>query len=259
MFSLYRLLFILGMIIPTSIFAQTPSYLITGRPSNTSGPYTVEPGMWHIESGVSFESSQRIDQPLRFYNLSVPGIDIRTGISKDVEINMGVVEKFDFLGGFSQGGFGPVTMGLKFNVLYGEKWKPSISFVSKVALPVGDEAYRPENLSPSMKLIFAHFFSDKSVIMYNVGAFWQGNNPPRGNYTLMYAYAIQNNLSIYAEIYGGFVELKDITANLAGGIAWAPKSNWQLDVSGGIDLQNDFRQTYIALGYSLRFFTSKQE
>lgn len=126
--------------------------------------------MWHVEAGISMESEQRLDQPLLFYNLSVPGIDIRTGLSQDAEINLGIVEKLDFLGGLEGGGIGPINLGLKFNIYKSKNWHPTISLSSKIALPIGSKDLRPEYLTPSLKLIFAHFF-DKSLIMYKLGAF----------------------------------------------------------------------------------------
>ena len=251
----YLLLFFLSSHV---LYAQLTPFLVTGRPSNTAGPYTVDPGMWHIEAGVSIESQQRLDQPLRFYNLSVPGIDIRTGLSQDAEINLSIVEKLDFLGGFQGGGIGPINLGLKFNIYKSKNWLPTISLSSKIALPIGSKELRPEYITPSLKLVFAHFF-DKSVIMYNLGAFWQETPRIRGNYTLMHAYAFKENLSAYAEIYGGFIKLENLKGNLAIGIAYAPHSNWQIDLSGGLDLQEDLKSRYLAIGYSLRFFTKTKD
>lgn len=237
---------------------EHPAVILTTRPSNTSGPYTVNPGLWQMESGISLAKNwvgpqQKMEE--RAFN---PEVFLRTGITPWAEINLSLAGRFYRLGEDQLNGLTPLALGLKVDIVRGKGALPTIVLGSRLVLPTGHESLRPRYPGSGLTLIFAHFIGEKTAIMYNLGAAWGDTGPPGGSYRLFFSYNFMPKLAVYAEYYGNFTALDDIESNVGAGLTFAPQPNWQLDLSGGIDIQPGRKHYYLAIGFSQRWF-SKHE
>ena len=138
-------------------------------------------------------------------------------------------------------------MGFKTYVTSEKGILPEISLLSMFILPTGKGTFNSDVVIPTTMLLFSHTIFSRMSLAYNLG--WQTVANGKAMYTLCMAYGLAKSLGCYLEFYGTRISPHRGTANIAGGFVFVPANNFQLDLSGGWDMEMDY---YLNLGASLR-------
>ena len=151
-------------------------------------------------------------------------------------------------------GFSPLYTGFKVNIAEESGWKPEIAFLGGIALPfTAKKDYKPSNVAADMRFAFTHTLSDRFSLGYNLGAEWDGDSAgPLYFYSLALGMGLTENLSIFAESYGLLNPKGEPENMLDAGFTYLLLDNLQVDLSGGIGLNENAMDNFISVGLTLR-------
>lgn len=219
----------------------------------------------HLEIGFYF------DQTLPKLNYREENINyisglVRWGGSNRFELRFGV-------GGWNQArirqknsnnviskvsGYQPLQFGTKIQILEegeGDSWKPNIAFVGMLTLPwVGKKEFRPENVAPSCRLVFASTPKDWVLVESNLGVDWDGTGNTTWFATLATEMTIVKNFVGYAETaFWINQDFNDVEIGFDGGFMYIIKNVIQLDISAGYTYHKETPWWFAGAGFSWRF------
>lgn len=156
-----------------------------------------------------------------------------------------------------QNGFLPLAVGFKSKLSEQKGILPKMSFIGHIRLPgVVSEEFETEYLAPELRLAFDHIVSDFFSVGYNVGLFWDGNDPePYFLYTLTTGFAITKRLGLFAEVYGATPQRESDPPELYAdaGLTYLIGNNFLLDVSASQGITDNAPLRYVSAGFSYRF------
>lgn len=238
--------------------AQTTPELITDRPDQTESSSVVPHKFLQIETGFLLEnkSSDLFKHKSYAYNSTL----LRYGLLQNFELRLGVdylsdrfeMKNQDITNKIS--GFGPLYTGFKVNIAEEDGWKPEIAFLGGVALPfTAKKAYKPSHVSADMRFAFTHTLSERLSLGYNLGAEWGDESAgPLYFYSLALGIELTDNLGIFAESYGRLNPEGEPENMVDAGFTYLILQNFQVDLSGGIGLNDNAIDNFISLGLTLR-------
>ncbi len=257
-----RLKFILSTTIltgfPTFIKAQDKgSELITDRPDQTESSAVVPRKLLQIETGFLMENNETgLTKEKSFaYNTTL----LRYGLFENMELRLGL----EYLGGKNKiqdpdssqsiSGLSPLYAGFKVKIAEEDKWKPEVALLGRLVLPfTADKDFRPAYTAANIRIAFSHTLSDRFSLGYNLGAEWDGETTiPDYFYSISLGGGITDKLSMFIEGYGWFPEKGNAEHLLDTGLTYLLLPNFQLDVPGGIGIQNSI-DNFISLGLTCR-------
>jgi hypothetical protein len=156
-----------------------------------------------------------------------------------------------------QNGFLPLAVGFKSRLSEQKGILPKMSFIGQLRLPgVVSEDFETTYLAPELRLAFDHIVSDFFSVGYNVGLFWDGEDPePIVLYSLTTGFSISKRLGLFAEVYGATPQRESDPLQLYAdaGLTYLIGNNLLLDVSASQGITNDAPLRYVAAGFSYRF------
>lgn len=227
--------------------------LITDRPTQSESPVIVPAGFFQIETGFIHEFVTS-DITNTFYNTTL----LRYGLVKGWEIRLGMnylknVEQWNDDTQFITRGFTPVFIGSKLHIVREQGIWPEVAFSAGVGVPkTGAGAFMTSYLAPSLKVIASHTIGRNFSLGYNIGAAWDGETAqPTGIYTVSLGMSVSEGIGVFIENYAYFKKgLFDFRSD--AGITWLLKKNLQIDLSGGLGLNNKAPNGFISCGISWR-------
>lgn len=238
--------------------AQTTSELITDRPDQTESSTAVPFKYLQIETGFLLENKST--NLLQYKSYVFNSTLLRYGLLHNFELRLGL----EYLGDRTENkhqdttgkitGFGPLYTGFKVKIADEDSWRPEIAILGGLVLPfTAKKDYKPTNVSADLRLAFSHTLSDRFSLGYNLGAEWDGESAsPFYFYSLALGIGITNNLSMFAESYG-LLNPEGKPENLVdAGFTYLVLRNLQLDLSGGIGLNDQAIDNFISFGLTLR-------
>jgi Putative MetA-pathway of phenol degradation len=244
------------------------------RPGFGDATSIVPTNQLQLETGFQFEQINfEVAPNINYFerNISLNSSLLRYGINERVEA------RFDYnilrssagsSGEEAQSvvGLAPCRLGLKANILKNKGWVPELTFIGMLGLPwTASEDFRPFSVSPDLQLSGANGVNDLLSICYNLGLSWDGSNPsPQNYYALSAEFSFSDKLGAYLQGRGSTQKVftgiaNDIyTTNLysEAGVMFYPKTNVQIDLSGGVLLYQDFDGTSIPLSEVGYFFVT---
>lgn len=253
-----------------SIQAQELDDIITDRPDQTESAETVPKGFFQIEAGVTTEIEEYIivypNSKFRSIVLSSPGMLIRYGLTKNIELRLGgeylaeirKIESSDFFANesYADWGFSPIEVGVKARLFNGKGLIPTTALLFHVAIPLGREyAFQTDYASPSFRFAFAHELSDRFAFSYNLGYEWElneGSTTGTGIYTASLGISLVKNLGMFVESYGFLTKGDPPDHRLDAGLTYLIAPNIQADLSGGIGLKENSPDFFFGGGISVR-------
>ncbi len=249
--SLLTLLYTTGM-------AQTEK-IETDRPDQTECPFTVPRGWVQFETGFNMQrNTASTKEYLHPALLSKYGIShnlelriittVQTGITKIPHGNLAKTK-----------GLLPVEVGGKISLWEEKKLLPKTSLIFHTAFPkMASKNYKANKLAPNFRFTMQNTLSSNAALGYNLGAEWDGfTTTPTWVYTFAPGFNLSNRWYAYIEAFG-FINKEDAPQHsLDGGIAYLVTDNCKLDISGGFGISKNAPDSYIAVGASIRFKTSK--
>jgi len=232
--------------------------LITDRPDQTESSAVVPHKSLQIETGFVLENNETdfIKQKSFAYNTTL----LRYGLLENFELRLGMeylgdkvsIKNTDTISTFS--GLSPIYTGFKVKIANEDGWKPEIAFLGGLILPfTADKEYKPDYAAANIRFSFAHTLSDRFSIGYNLGAEWDGQTAVPGYfYSVALAIGLTDKLGMFVEAFGLLPEEGDSEHLFDAGFTYLVLPNFQLDVSGGVGLNDDAIDNFLSFGFTYR-------
>lgn len=236
------------LLLNSKVSGQDLDPLQTDRPDQTECPFTVAPKHFQMEIGGVYVKDKEVKTGSKEF-----GSLLKFGLSDKTEFRFifeSVVPNDETNRLLIQ----PVTIGFKTKLFEEKGLRPVISFIGHLSLPKsGSGEVSADYFAPAFRFTLQHSLSDKFTLSYNLGLEWDGIAPESEFiYTCTLGYSISDHFSSYAEVFG-FVPEKGMNKHMAdAGIAYLINNNLQLDLSGGIGINQYATENYISLGFSFR-------
>jgi hypothetical protein len=180
----------------------------------------------------------------------IPTALFRYGLFQDIELRF--VEQ---LAGFDNQttseadyGLSDIELGVKIQILKKEGINSVIAFITHLIIPSGSPELTNSNYGTLSKFAISHGINDFLGLGYNLGYNYFGTGNGDITYSLVLGIDITEKFGMYAEIFGQYSDLSELTSNLDGGITYLVKDNIQLDLSIGLGLNQ--KMNYFAFGFS---------
>ncbi len=248
-------LFIISAIVKAQ---DKDSELITDRPDQTESSAVVPHKSLQIETGFIIENDETnlVKQKSLVYNTTL----LRYGLLENFELRLGmeyVGEKTEIKNTETThvlSGLSPVYTGFKVKITDEEGWIPEIAFLGGLVLPfTANEDFKPEYSAANIRFSFAHTLSERFSLGYNLGAEWDGESAIPGYfYSIALGIGISDNLGLFVEGFGLIPEEGESEHLFDAGFTYSVLPNFQLDISGGIGLNDDSTDNFISAGLTYR-------
>ena len=228
--------------------------LVTDRPTQSESPVIVPAGFFQIETGFIHEYVTS-DITNTFYNTTL----LRYGLVKGLEIRLATdyLKNVECWNGddnqFITRGFTPVVIGAKIHIAGEQGICPEVAFSARVFVPeTGAGAFTTSYLTPSIKVIASHTIGSNFSLGYNIGATWDGETAQlTGIYTVSAGMPVYEGFGVFIENYA-FFRKGFFDNRIDAGITWLLRKNLQVDLSGGLGLNNKAPNGFISFGFSWR-------
>ena len=243
--------------------------IATDRPDQTETPNLVPKGRFQIETGAWVEKDE--DNAFSYTSTTVNTTLWKFGLSDHAELRLITEYLRDKKNEKSTNlvtpyqGFNSVAIGGKFFICEEHKFIPKVSLITHLQLPyMGAKDYRPTNIAPRFRFLFQNTLSDRFSLSYNLGGEWDGIST---NTTLIYSISLGINLipnmAMFVESYGFLTENTGPNTQFKGdfindhrldaGVIYVLTNDLQLDVSGGIGINEISPDYFYSCGVSWRF------
>ena len=236
---------------------QVPD-LVTDRPDQTESAATVPKHFLQIETGFIIENDENeISRNTSFaYNTTM----LRYGLWDNFELRLGAAYLGDNVtkknSDFSQNiaGFSPLHVGFKVKVAEEKGLRPDIAFLGGLELPfTAGSDYKPSYTAATMRFAFSHTLTDRFSLGYNLGAEWDGETAVPGYfYSVALGIGLIENLGMFVESFGAIQEAGTAQHQIDAGFTYLLTPNFQVDISGGIGLNDAAPDNFISFGLSYR-------
>ena len=126
-----------------------------------------------------------------------------------------------------------------------------MSVIGQVTLDNGDDAFKPGETIPEVRLNFSNTLSDSWSLGYNIGmAFPEDNTTTL--YTAVVGYAFAPGWTAFAEPYG-FIYENESDHRFNAGLIYLMKNYLQFDISAGVGLSDISPDSFIGFGAAVGF------
>lgn len=236
---------------------ETPG-LVTDRPDQTESSSVVPLKSLQIETGFVMEKTEtnsRKEQSFA-YNTTL----LRYGLLKNFELRLGIEYLGDHINDQALStqtkisGLSPLYAGFKVNISEEDGLKPELAVMGGLSLPftAGDD-YVSTYTAAGLRFAVSHTLTDRFSLGYNLGVEWDGETAvPAYFYSLALGVGISDNLGVFLESYGLIPEAGGASHMVDAGFTWLVLTNLQLDVSGGLGLNENAFDHFVSCGLSYR-------
>ncbi|MGB0849619.1 MAG: transporter [Bacteroidia bacterium] len=255
----------------------------TDRPDFTESPNVVPKGALQVETGFILENDYSAEEQraskvgLSERNFTMNTTLLRYGLTENIELRLNtsfdvskvnMMEDMAYLGDSTYNpilgdikGFSTSFIGFKTNLLKTDK--VSLGFLGHLYIPQlasGDyQKVSGQHLAPEFLIPCSIDLTDKWGIAFQYGLTWDGFTPnPTTSYTLALGYGITDELSFYVEPYGFLTTNGDELHLLNGGFTYLVNDNFQLDLTGGVGLNEAAPDNFLNFGASFLLFNKDE-
>ena len=239
--------FIILFFVGLGCFAQDSDPIITDRPTQSAASTVVPLGTAIIEYGFIHETAGDVS------NTTFANLHARVGLLKfaELRVTQNILSTKNDLTDESESGFSPLTLGTKMHLFKENGAIPQMSIIGQVTLDNGDEAFKPGETIPEVRLNFSNTLSNSWSLGYNIGMAFPEDNTTT-IYTAVIGYAFSPGWTAFAEPYGFFYE-DESDHRFNAGLIYLLKSNLQFDVSAGVGLSDISPDSFIGFGAAWGF------
>lgn len=234
--------------------------IVTDRPTDSASPELVPQKSLQVEMGYKF--SRFNTESGRTDTQELPDLLARFGISDKVEGRLTATGwTFQDTDTGRHDGFTDVSLGAKFALADERGWRPQMSLLADMSLPVGDSAFTNDYVIPKVLFLATSSLTDRLGLTYNLGPSFvtrKKNGETRREVTLHYAVALScavgRSVSVFGELYGVFFSgqgLPDRHSFQAGTTVLLSR-NVQIDVRGGLGLADNAPDWLAGVGIAFR-------
>jgi hypothetical protein len=231
--------------------------LVTDRPDQTESSGVVPVRSLQIETGLmmSGDRSGGVEFRSFTYNTTL----LRYGLMDNLELRAGLEyrnekEKLpDSDWETTLAGLSPLYLGFKTRITGEQGWIPEIAFLGGVSLPFTErKEFRALHPAAIMRFAFSHTLSRRISLGYNLGAEWESGSGPGYFYTAALGVGVTEKVGVFVEAFGLLVSDAPGEHLADAGITWLAHPNLQLDLSGGVGLNEAAGDYFISAGLSYR-------
>lgn len=236
------------LIFPLAFHSQET--IITDRPDQTESIQTVPNKFLQSEVGFLYEKTNESSTETLH-----PGVLWRYGVNDKFELRLVTEFSTSEVLNEKKTGINPVAVGLKTKLLEEQGIVPNISFLGHLTVgKIASEQFSANGIAPDFRFLFSHSVTEKFCIGYNLGAFWEFENPAaNGVYTLSTAYSFTEKLCGFAEVFGTFNAIETPSHSIDGGFSYLISNDFQIDSSAGFGISKNAPDFFISAGLSYRF------
>ncbi|HEX8460437.1 MAG TPA: transporter [Segetibacter sp.] len=221
------------------------------RPSESISPKTVNKNS--LQAEIGFRKTQ-IDEDDKVWR--TPNALLRYGLAKRVELRLETNVEHQRLVSENvlRKGFRSVELGVKAHVIETEGEKFSAAVVGQLGLPgIASPGYKLSKAYNRVRVLFENKISEKIKLAYNIGNDWDSENEEQNwVYSFTPEFEIGNKWETFVEVYGFFKKNKIPEEVFDAGFAYFLSDKTEVDLSGGVGLNQDSPKYFISAGFSFR-------
>jgi hypothetical protein len=236
---------------------ELPS-IVTDRPDQTESSVTVPHKILQIETGFTYGWDKQ--DGIASKDLGYNGTLLRWGVLKRFEIRLGAAyagyeQKDDMTDTKTTlSGFAPLSVGFKWNFLYGNGPIPTLALISSVDIPAlasGD--FSDGNALQKIIIAGSWDLSRTFSLGINLGtiADWEQSDFT-AFYTTSLGISITSWMGAFAELYSFHPEGEYSDHRFDAGFTFPVRNNLQFDISGGMGISKNSPDGFAGLGLSWR-------
>lgn len=237
-------------------FSFSQDEIETDRPDQTECSSVVQPGLFQIELGNDY--SKETNEEYNSHLINFASSLFRIGLFNRVELRLIAgehqVNKYQFeKTTIHENGFSPIQIGTKISFCKENGIIPQTALIAHAQTPLATEKYSTKSFLPNFRFSMSHSLPKDVKLGYNIGMEWENNlDEPIYIYTFTIGKPIYEKFGMYIELFG------DIAPNVLPlctydmGFTYLLKPTIQLDISGGVGLNQASQDFYIACGFSIR-------
>lgn len=234
--------------------AQYQTNISADRPGATISAFTVGKKVLQGEHGVTF-----LDIFPDSVNINVYTTEhvVRYGLGERFELNalfeyQADIFRFEQKEFLKQHGTSKLHLGFRTNLCSEKKWRPTISFQSRITIPRISKLYGAKYTAAEMTLSTQYSLPKDLTFVTLWSMAWDGNSPaPIGRYALNLGFPIAKKLNGYIENYSNW-QAQTFQTRVDGGIMYLIGNDLQLDLSAGFGRNQGVTDYFVATGLAWR-------
>jgi len=227
--------------------AQEADPISAERPGFSSSPLTLARSTWQLEVGYQFTRDR---DGVDIDDHTLPLMLLRIGLADrlEMQVNWAGVSWTD-LNGRTIDGANDASIGVKWQLTDRDVSTP-IGVFAGLSLPVGADEFTSDDVDPAFGLFWSHsgvadFFGtvlishsdDDTVVDNAVGV----------------SFSLDSTKGAYIEYVGSFAEGNGPEHTVNGGMTFLANENLQLDLQGGLGLNDRAADFFVGFGLAHRF------
>jgi hypothetical protein len=226
--------------------------LETDRPDQTEAASVIPFKTIQLETGLYFQKDKIGDATQKY--IAYPTALVRFGILDWLELRTeGTYQRLVVEDEIRTraNGFGPLTVGTKVKLWTEKGFRPQAAAMAMVDLPVGHEAFKPEDPQVNLRLMLKNSLSEKMDLNYNLAYGWEDGEPLMG-YAVSIGRSLNDRITVYGEIFGDKPDGAKAAHSFDTGLLFLISPNLQVDLAAGTALNSAAPDYFITTGFSLR-------
>lgn len=234
-------------------FAQSGDFSFTAdRPGVATGTDVLNKGLFQWEVGAAYDRTDNDDAVMHGYTFC--NSLFRYGLTNTAELRLELNGVYEHSKGSDRTGLAPVIVGTKVKLYDSDNWLPTTSLLATLALPLGTKGFRPNNVAPSLYLLFANNLTEKLCLDYNVGLEWDGEDAGQTVFAAAcLGYSFNDTFGAFVESYNYFPRHGKAEWNADCGVTVQVAPRVQLDLSGAMNLNHIGDMYGVSLGVAWTF------
>lgn len=237
--------------------------LVTDRPDVTESSQVVPRGLVQVEMGYSFLRFEEGDARL---DLSAfPGTLVRVGLHDRVELRVewaGYLSESLDAGQSSHedSGWGNTALGAKIKLREEEGAAPQLALLVDAVVPSGSKSFRAERVDPAVRVAGSNTLSERLGLGYNFGFGALSIEEASGDidtlglwrYSLALGIGLSERWGTFVEVFGFVPTAGGPAHSLDSGLTYLVSRTVQVDISGGLGLNERAEDWFVGVGISFR-------
>jgi hypothetical protein len=239
---------------------QLPDPLSADRPGLGDSSDVVGRGVWQIETGFSLEGD-RDGGPSTAQEFTTPLLLVRVGVAERIDVRLGVeglvADSSGVAGSDWQSGRSDIELGMRWLVADQKQLGVDLTMMPLLSVPAGSERSTSHGYDPTLKLAWNRDLPRRFSLSGNVHV---ASLTSSGGRFVQHAVSVAAGRELSAR-WAGYAELFTASAfERNGGRGWigdagvthALGSNVQVDVSGGVGLNDAAPDWFFSAGLVFR-------
>lgn len=248
------------LIVSSTCFGQFSETIMTGRPGQSIGAFTVGKNVLQFQQGIDYYSIEDTNLSTGFVSNNV----IRYGISETIELSTLIdyqTERTDFGKDVSttKKGISNLHFGFRAHINEQKGWFPVTGFQMRLKLPIVSENFETKYVAADMVFVANWVLPKNMSLATNWVMSYSGNDPnPLGKYVINFGFPIHRKISGFVGNYGQ-INQSVFETRFEGGLAYLINNNCLLDISSGYGSNHNKRDYFVSAGVSYRILKFKNK